>query len=165
MKIRLIALLAVVALAVMAVPASADPGVGVIQGNAAIEVVTPAGQAGLGFPVLHSGVTGTWHLTGNITGTTSGPLDVKGKLGPNAAGVGASCGMSSGSDGTGSFAGHSTTDTGWITSAGGTIAATGTYSGHGSGSYVAIVQAYGGALECANAAANNFTVVGVLAAA
>lgn len=151
MKIRLIALLAVVALAVMAVPASAHPSVNVLQGNAE---VTP-----LGLPP--SSVTGTWHLTGTLTGGESGTVDVKGALGPNAAQIGASCGMSQGTAGNGTASGHSVENVGWITSAGGTIPATGTHSG--GNPLIAIVQAQGGAANCLSGQANNFVVVGAVA--
>ena len=156
MKIRLIALLAVVALSVMAVPASADPGVGVLNGNAAI-------STGLGIPGVHNGASGTWHLTGTVIGSASGSVDIIGTLGANAAGIGAGCGMSSGANGAGTAVGHNVSNVGWVSSAGGTIPATGDYSGHGSGTVLALVQAQGGAANCANGAANNFTVIGAVA--
>lgn len=157
MKIRLIALLAVVALSVMAVPASADQGVGVFQGTAK---VTP-----LGLPVVHGNLeTGTWELDATvIAGSATGTLEASGQLGPVAGAAGAACGISNGHSGTGTFGADSLSNLGWASSAGGLLPVTGTWThGAASGDIVALVYATGGD-KCVTNNAETFTVVGVAA--
>lgn len=192
MKLRLVATLAVaaLALAVVALPAAADDaGVGTYQGNAKVGAtfdnpattnvvegcgasgVPTAGVFGRGLflpdPLVQP--TGVWALSTNVTGVpTGGTLSICGELGPNAAGVGASCGMSEGEGGRGVFASvYNLSNVGWITSAGGTLPVSGDFTnsanGH-TGTLVALTQAQGGS-DCALNAngATNFTVVGVTA--
>jgi hypothetical protein len=92
-------------------------------------------------------------------------LAANGTVGPNALGVGASCGMSAGQGG-GTFLGQPLS-TAWITSVGGTIPLIGTVGGQ---TMVGLVQARPisagtGQVPCVNARAVNFTIVGVAAAA
>ena len=153
MKIRLIALLAVVALAVMAVPASADTGVGAFVGTAKV-------SPGLHLPGATT-VSGTWEIDVAVTGVpVSGDLVADGDLGPIAGVLGAACGASSGTSGDGTFAHHTLSDLGWAATAGGTLPVTGNYDG---GTVVAVVQAQGGAACVSDAGAEEFQVVGVAA--
>lgn len=153
MKIRLIALLAVVAMAVMAAPASADTGVGAFIGTATV-------SPGLHLPGVPT-VSGSWSLLVDVTGVpASGTLDASGDLGPIANVLGAACGASEGSNGSGTFGHHSLTDLGWAATAGGTLPVTGNYDG---GVVAAVVQAQGGAACVSDAGAEEFQVVGVAA--
>jgi hypothetical protein len=159
MKIRLIAVLAVTALSVMAlvVPASASPGVGVFTGDA---TTSP-----LGLPVVHGlNVTGTWSLSTTVTGMESGGLNADGLLGPvSPTPVGASCGLSQGHSGSGTFNDNTLSNLGWRSSAGGVLPVTGDWSdASGSGDVVALVYASGGA-ACLTNSATTFKVVGVAA--
>lgn len=190
---KIFAAMAVAAMAIaMAVPASADDsGVGVYQGTAKVgqtfddpsttlpgqvegcglSGIPDAGVFGNGLrfpdPAQLGGIDGVWALSTEVVGQpTGGTLSICGELGQNAAGVGASCGMSEGKDGRGTFAGYTLSDVGWTTSAGGTLPVMGTWNnasnGH-TGTLVALTQAQGGA-DCATATgAKSFTVVGVTA--
>lgn len=153
MKIRLIALLAVVAMAVMAAPASAHTGVGAFIGTATV-------SPGLGLPGA-TPVSGSWSLTVAVTGAPeSGTLSAAGALGPIAGVLGAACGASSGSNGSGSFGHHSLSDVGWAATAGGTLPVTGNYDG---GAVAAVVQAQGGVACTQPGGATSFQVVGAAA--
>jgi hypothetical protein len=177
MKIRLIAVLAVAALSLMAlaVPASAHGSdAAVFTGTAEL---TPA----LKIPGMTT-VTGTWKFTAPATWERLAPVPgvcasvghlsdcaiaVQGELGPVAGVVGASCGVSNGYNGSGSYGpadgNHSNNveGVGWVASAGGTIPITsGTVNGT---PIVGVVQAQGGP-GCLGAGATTFNVVGVIAA-
>lgn len=176
---KIVLLVAIVAmLAAIAGPAAAAPApdAGVLTGVAKVSRDVPSattcgnGSTGLGLPGLTGG-TGSYQLVtdpsstppGSVTGLVHGDglLDVCGKLGP-VAGVGAACGMSEGSAGTGSVYEHSLSDVKWPATAGGTLPVTGDVD-TGDENLVAVVQAQGGA-ACANSSgATQFTVVGVWA--
>lgn len=160
---------AVAMLAAMAVPASATE-IGVFQGDAKVGVTgpctSPSGN-GIFLPGLGLDSKAYWQLTTVVQGTLNGPLNACGELG-QIKGVNPACGISSGSKGTGTFAGRDLYDLGWTTSAGGTLPVTGHWSdaSGNSGSVVALVQAQGGQ-ECApppvggGNGATSFTVAGV----
>jgi hypothetical protein len=177
MKIRLIGVLAVAALSVMplAVPASAHGA------DAAVFIGTAELDPGLKIPDTTT-VTGTWKFSapatwdvapvpgacasvGHLSDCT---ISVAGELGPVAGVVGASCGVSNGYNGSGSYGPNdgnhlnNVQGVGWVTSAGGTIPITsGTVNGT---PIVGVVQAQGGA-GCVGSGATTFNVVGVIAGA
>jgi hypothetical protein len=175
----------------MAAPATADDsGVGTYQGTAKVgqtfddpgttlvvegcggSGVPTAGVFGNGLrfpdPAQLGGINGVWALGTTVTGLPAGgALNICGELGQNAAGIGASCGMSEGRDGRGKFgANYTLSNVGWTTSAGGTLPVSGTWTNPGNGhtgTLVALTQAQGGS-DCATAGgAKSFTVVGVTA--
>lgn len=166
-KIVLLAAVAALFVGMLAGPASAHA-----VSDAAVFKGTATLTPGLLLPP--AGGTGTWEFTAPATwATTNTPgacvsvnhgscsISVKGDLGPNAANVGASCGMSKGENGEGTYAGtHDVSNVGWETSAGGTIVLT---SGDIDGvPIVGLVQAQGGA-GCVSGGASTFNVVGVVA--
>lgn len=176
--------LAAIAIAMFAGPAAADAGVGTFSGVAKVgqtfdnpattNVVEGCGASGvptagvfgrglfLPDPLVQP--TGVWALSTAVSGVpTSGTLAICGELGPNAAGIGASCGMSEGENGRGRFAHYTLTNVRWETSAGGTLPTTGDATdGTTSGKVIALTQAQGGS-DCAlnPNGATQFTVVGV----
>lgn len=123
LRIRLVALLAALALTVAAAPASAHTDVGLVHGFLEVDPYMSWGS------VFGPAVSGTWVFSGNIIGITSGALNLSGALGPVAGAYGASCEAFSGSNGTGSFAHHSLSDVSWPSTAGFVAPVTGNYDG------------------------------------
>jgi hypothetical protein len=184
-KLGLLLSVAAAVLAFGATPAGAHQGVSVFQGTAQLD-------AGLGLPVLTGGTT-NFRIVVTDSGTASplcqavgldlsvGPcaFDVDGTVGPSAlvGGIGAACGMSSGTsapDPKGSPDTFTAGDThgvtlGWVATAGSILPITGTHTGGGLGTFVSLVSARAGAnavetvQQCLAGTASSFSVSGVAA--
>lgn len=144
---RLLAVLLLVMVTLPALRAGATPtDAGALLGTMRVGSAS-CGASGSGLSIFTMG-TGAYGIEADvIMGLTgSAELLVCGDIGPSLAGLGASCIVSQGSNGTGTLANPlwavPLSNVGWTLGAGGTLWMTGTAGA--AGTLVAVVQAYGG---------------------